>query len=72
MKKEIDKWTPFPLTSSIAVQASNMVTGVNSTHKHQRNHFHDEEFEENYEDTPSHSTETALLNAIQDLPRNLQ
>ena len=49
-----------------------MVTGVNSTHKHQRNHFHDEEDKEDYEDIPSNLTETTLLNAIQDLPRNLQ
>ena len=58
-------------TSSIAVRASNMVTGVNRTHKHQRNYFHDEEFEEDYEDTSSNSTETALLHAIQDLSRKL-
>ena len=59
-------------TSSFAVRSSNMVTGVNRTHRNQRNYFHDEEDEEDYEDTPSNSTETALLNAIQDLPRKLQ
>ena len=56
-------------TSSFAVRSSNMVTGVNRTHRNQRNYFHDEEDEEDYEDTPSNSTETALLNAIQDLPK---
>ena len=56
-------------TSSLTVRAFNMVTGVNRTHRQQRNHFHDEEVEENYEDTPSNTTQTALLNAIQDLPR---
>ena len=59
-------------TSSFAVRSSNMVTGVNRTHRNQRNYFHDEEDEEDYEDTPSNSTDTALLNAIQDLPRKLQ
>ena len=59
-------------TSSFAVRSSNMVTGVNRTHRNQRNYFHDEEDEEEYEDTPSNSTETALLNAIHDLPRKLQ
>ena len=58
--------------SSFAVRSSNMVTGVNRTHRNQRNYFHDEEDEEDYEDTPSNSTETALLNAIQDLPKKLQ
>ena len=59
-------------TSSFAVRSSNMVTGVNRTHRNQHNYFHDEEDEEDYEDTPSNSTETALLNGIQDLPRKLQ
>ena len=57
---------------SYAVRPSSMVTGVNRTHRNQRNHFHDEEDEDDYEDTPVSSTETALLNAIQDLPRKLQ
>ena len=71
--EERDRQMDTPATtSSIAVWASNMVTGVNRTHKHQRNHFHDDEFEEDYKDTSSNSTETALLNAIQDLPRKLQ
>ena len=59
-------------TSSFTVRSSNMVTGVNRTHRNQRNYFHDEEDEEDYEDIPSNSTETALLKAIQDLPRKLQ
>ena len=59
-------------TSSFAVRSSNMVTGVNRTHKNQRNHFHVEEEEDDYEDTPSNSTEAALLNAIQDLRKKLQ
>ena len=59
-------------TSSYAVRPSNMVTGVNRTERNQRNDFHDEEDEVDYEDTPSNSTETALLNAIQDQPRKLQ
>ena len=59
-------------TSSFSVRSSNMVTGVNRTHRNQRNYFHDEEDEKDYEDTPSNSRETALLNAIQDLPRKLQ
>ena len=59
-------------SSSFAVRSSNMVTGVNRTHKNQRHHFHDEEDEDDYEDTLINSTETALLNAIQDLPRKFQ
>ena len=58
-------------TSSYAVRSSNMVAGVNRTHRSQRNHFPDEE-DDDYEVTPSNSTETALLNAFQDLPRKLQ
>ena len=49
-----------------------MMTGVNRAHRNQRNQFHDDEEEDGYEDTPSNATETALLNAIQDLPRKLQ
>ena len=56
-------------TSSYAVGTSNMVTGVNRTH---RNQFHGEEYEEDYDDAPSNTTESALLNAIQDLPKKLQ
>ena len=59
-------------TSSYAVGTSNMVTGVNRTHRNQRHHFQDEEDEDDYEDAPSNTTESALLNAIQDLPRKLQ
>ena len=59
-------------TSLYAVRSSNMGTEVNRTHRNQRIHFHDEEDEDDYEDTPSNSTETALLNAIQGLPRNFQ
>ena len=55
-------------TSSYAVGTSNMVTGVNRTHRNQRHHFQDEEDEDDYEDAPSNTTESALLNAIQDLP----
>ena len=58
-------------TSSFAVRSFNMVTGVNRTHRNPRNHFHDDEEEDDYEYTPRNSTETALLNAIQDLSRNL-
>ena len=36
-------------TSSYAVRSSNMVTGVNRTHSNQRNNFHGEEDEEDYE-----------------------
>ena len=56
-------------TSSYAVGTSNMVTGVNRTHRNHRNHFHDDEYDAN---APSNTTESALLNAIQDLPRKLQ
>ena len=59
-------------TSSYAVGTSNMVTGVNRTHRNHRNQFHDDEYDEDYEDAPSNTTESALLNAIQDLPRKLQ
>ena len=59
-------------TSSYVVGTSNMVTGVNRTHRNQRHHFQDEEDEDDYEDAPSNTTESALLNAIQDLPRKLQ
>ena len=59
-------------TSSYAVGTSNMVTGVNRTHRNQRHHFQDEEDKDDYEDAPSNTTESALLNAIQDLPRKLQ
>ena len=59
-------------TSSYTVGTSNMVTGVNRTHRNHRNQFHDDEYDEDYEDAPSNTTEFALLNAIQDLPRKLQ
>ena len=49
-----------------------MLTGVNRTHRSHRNQFHDDEYDEDYEDAPSNTTESALLNAIQDLPRKLQ
>ena len=60
------------VTSSYAVGTSNMVTGVNRTHRNHRNQFHDDEYDEDYEDAPSNTTESALLNAIQDLLRKLQ
>ena len=53
-------------TSSYAVGTTNMVTGVNRTHRNYRNQFHDDEYDEDYEDAPSNTTESALLNAIQD------
>ena len=59
-------------TSSYAVGTSNMVTGVNRTHRNHRNQFHDDEYDEDYEDAPSNTTKSALLNAIQDLPKKLQ
>ena len=59
-------------TSSYAVGTSNMVTGVNRTHRNHRNQFHDDEYDEDHEDAPSNTTETALFNAIQDLPKKLQ
>ena len=59
-------------TSSYAVGTSNMVTGVNRTHRNHRNQFHDDEYDEGYEDAPSNTTESARLNAIQDLPGKLQ
>ena len=59
-------------TSSYAVGTSNMVTGVNRTHRNHRNQFHEDEYDEDYKDAPSNTTESALLNAIQDLPRKLQ
>ena len=59
-------------TSSYAVGTSNMVTGVYRTHRNHRNQFHDDEYDEHYEDAPSNTPESALLNAIQDLPRKLQ
>ena len=62
---------PFA-TSAYAVGTSNMVTGVNRTHRNQRNQFNDDDYDEEYEDAPSNTTESALLNAIQDLPRKLQ
>ena len=59
-------------TSSYVVGTSNMVTGVNRNHRNCRNQFHDDEFDEDYEEAPSNTTESALLNAIQDLPRKMQ
>ena len=59
-------------TSSYAVGTSNMVTGVIRTHSKNRKQFHDDEYDEDYEDAPSNTTESALLNAIKDLPRKLQ
>ena len=50
-------------TSSYAVGTSNMVTRVNRTHRNQRNQFHNEEYEEDYEPAPSNTTESTLLNA---------
>ena len=64
----------FFATSSFAVGTSNIVTEVNRTRRNQQSHFNDEEdeVEEDYNDTPSNSRETALLNTIQDLPRKLR
>ena len=43
---------PFA-TSAYAVGTSNMVTGVNRTHRNQRNQFNVDDYDEEYEDAPS-------------------
>ena len=59
-------------TWSYAVGTSNMVTGFNRTHRKYRNQFHDGEYDKDYEDAPSNTTESALFNAIQHPSRKLQ
>ena len=58
-----------PTTSSFTAQSSNMVTGVSRTQRDRKQGYEDKE---DYEDSFRNTTETALLNAIQDLPRRLQ